>query len=298
MPQHFWPVEPESGKRTGTTIHQEGKTIVKVIGAGFGRTGTLSLKGALEQLGFGPCYHMLELFEHPEHVELWEAAARGAAINWDELFHDYNATVDWPACTFYEQLMQAYPDAKVVLTVRDPERWYESTSNTIYRMRRITGASPIRSALFTIVGVFAPDRRRSVRMINTIIWQGTFGGRFEDKEHAIAIFERHIAQVKERVPAEKLLVYDVKEGWEPLCRFLNVAVPEGRAFPHLNDTNAFRQMTQRRMAHTLARPIAAGALVALVWLLFWQLYRRIIHFETHMIRPALGEWGWFFRSRP
>src|SRR5436309_15782365 len=115
---------------------------MKVIGAGFGRTGTLSVKAALEELGFGPCYHMVEVFDKPRHVELWQAAAEGKPIDWDELFAGYNAAVDWPACTFYQQLMQAYPAAKVLLTVREPQSWYESTKNTIYPASRMSPDSP------------------------------------------------------------------------------------------------------------------------------------------------------------
>ena len=205
---------------------------MKVIGAGFGRTGTLSAKTALEELGAGPCYHMVEVFDKPRHVELWQAAAEGQPIDWDELFTGYNAVVDWPACAFYQQLMQAYPAAKVLLTVRDPQSWYESTRNTIYQAGRMSPDSPDTA-----------DRRR---MINTLIWQGTFGGAFEDKQRAISIFERHIEEVKDRVPGARLLVYDVNEGWEPLCRFLHVAVPADKPFPHLNETSAFHQMIQER----------------------------------------------------
>lgn len=212
---------------------------MKVIGAGFGRTGTLSLKVALDQLGCGPCYHMTEVFDKPRHVELWQAAAEGRSIDWDELFAGYNAAVDWPTCAFYDQLMHAYPQAKVLLTVRDPERWYESALNTIYQTskdRAHTGAgSPL-----------GPGDQTFPRMVNSVIWQGTFGGAFEDKAHAISIFERHIREVKERVPRERLLIYEVKEGWEPLCRFLNVEAPADTPFPHVNDTQAFQQMIQER----------------------------------------------------
>ena len=98
---------------------------LKVIGAGFGRTGTMSLKVALEELGFDPCYHMSELFENSSHADLWNAAADGERVDWEALLGGYAATVDWPGCSFYEELMEAYPDAKVLLSVRDPERWYE-----------------------------------------------------------------------------------------------------------------------------------------------------------------------------
>ena len=209
--------------------------MLKVIGAGFGRTGTFSLKTALEELGFGPCYHMVEVFDKPRHVELWQAAGEGKPIDWNELFAGYNSAVDWPTCAFYQQLLQAYPEAKVLLSVRDPERWYESVLNTIYGGGRREGGSPL-----------GPDDRTFPRMVNTIIWQGTFGGAFEEKQHALDVFERHIQEVKDRVPSDRLLVYDVKEGWEPLCRFLDVPAPVDTPFPRLNDTAAFQEMVRGR----------------------------------------------------
>lgn len=194
---------------------------LKVIGAGFGRTGTLSLKNALEHLGFGPCYHMTELFSHPEADEQWAAIARGEPVDLNALFAGYQASVDWPACAVYRELMQLYPEAKVLLSVRDPEKWYESARNTIYHVADRKLLSP------------------HARMIDTLIWEGTFHGRFEDKDYAIAVFQRHNEEVKQLVPAAKLLVYDVKEGWEPLCAFLGVAVPVDTPFPHLNDREEF-----------------------------------------------------------
>lgn len=221
---------------------------MQIIGAGFGRTGTLSMKAALEQLGFGPCYHMVEVFDKPEHVALWQAAAEGASIDWSKIFASYNATVDWPGCTFYAPLMEAYPQARVILNVRDPERWYKSVSNTIYQAgKAIRGdAEP------------TPHMQAFGRMIETLIWGGTFGGRFEAKAHAIEVFERHIAEVKERVPRERLLVFDVKEGWEPLCRFLGVETPE-TPFPRLNDTASFLTETAERARQGLERGSAAQA---------------------------------------
>jgi len=200
---------------------------LKVIGAGFGRTGTLSTKLALEELGFNPCYHMSELFERPDANEQWDAITRGGSVDgvdWHTVFKGYAATVDWPGCTFYRELMQAYPGAKVLLSVRDPEKWYESAINTIYRVSHLN-----------------PEHAKSIhgRMINALIWQGTFDGRFEDKDYAIAVFLRHIEEVKQQVQVEKLLVYDVKEGWEPLCAFLGVAVPTKKPFPHVNDRDSF-----------------------------------------------------------
>ncbi len=202
---------------------------LKIIGAGYGRTGTLTTKTALEELGFGPCYHMTELFQNASAEEQWEAVIRGEPVRWDAIFTGYQASVDWPACAFYQELMRAYPDARVLLTVRDPERWYESVKSTIYR---------------------APDNvpadNSHARMISTLIWQGTFNGKFEDKDYALGIFNQHNEEVRHYVPPEKLLVYDVKEGWEPLCTFLGVAVPD-KPFPHLNDRDSFNEMRNRRV---------------------------------------------------
>lgn len=195
---------------------------LKVIGAGFGRTGTLSLKHALEVLGFHPCYHMSELFDKPGATEQWTTITGGAPADWNVVFEGYQATVDWPACTFYQELIQTYPDAKVLLTIREPEKWYESVSSTIFQISRSNlSHSP------------------HARLVNALIWERTFDGKFEEKEYAIAVFLQHIEEVKRHVPAEKLLVYDVKEGWEPLCSFFGVDVPADLPFPHLNDRDNF-----------------------------------------------------------
>lgn len=206
---------------------------LKVIGAGFGRTGTFSLKIALEELGFCPCYHMLEVLDKPDPTQQWDAIARGATADWNMVFKGYQATVDWPACTFYKELMQAYPDAKVLLTIRDPEKWYESVSSTIYPASRRDPLS------------------LHARMVNALVWEGTFDSKFEEKDSAIAVFLQHIESVKQQVPPEKLLVYDVKEGWEPLCAFLGVEASPEKPFPHLNDRANFvgNIMAQRRGLH-------------------------------------------------
>ena len=207
------------------------------------------MKAALEELGFGPCYHMVEVLDKPAFVRRWIAAARGKPIDWNTIFEGYQATVDWPSCAFYKELMQIYPDAKVVLTVRDPESWYESASSTIYQMRSRTARSPIKYALLKLL---APRMRHAARLTNAIIWEGTFGGNFEDKQYAIAVFNQHIEEVKQRVPPERLLVYEVKEGWEPLCAFLGVEVPRDEPFPRLNDRSDFiaNRMRQRMQGRT------------------------------------------------
>ena len=144
---------------------------LKVIGAGFGRTGTKSLKQALEDLGFGPCYHMVEAFAHPEHVPVWEAAAQGEPVEWEDIFRGYQSAVDWPAAAFYAQLMARYPDARVILTVRDPDRWYESVLNTLYAMGKLTAAPP----MSWVEALFAPHRHRLIA-VTSHLWDELFGG--------------------------------------------------------------------------------------------------------------------------
>jgi hypothetical protein len=242
---------------------------VKVIGAGFGRTGTWSLKAALEELGFGPCYHMTEVFAHPGHAEFWGSAWRGEPVDWEGVLGGYEATVDWPACTFYEELMERYPEAKVLLSVRDPERWYESTRTTIYELSMLLDGSTTARVIFGLIsllvfGGFAGGRSS---LVNNIIWQDTFDGRFEDKAYAIEVYKRHNDEVKRRVPSERLLVYEVKEDWGPLCEFLGAPEPE-ELFPHLNDAALVRRGTKVVRTLATAGPVAltlsiAAALVLL-----------------------------------
>jgi Sulfotransferase domain len=227
-----------------------------VIGAGLGRTGTLSLKTALEELGLGPCYHMSEAFQHPDHVPIWEAAARGERVDWDRLFGGYRSTVDWPGAAFYEQLMEAYPEARVILTVRDPDRWYDSARATIYSTGR-AAASP----LFRLLAPVLPRVRGFLAappMIDAVVWQGAFNGRFEDRQYAIRTFHEWNVRVSDRVPADRLLVYEVTEGWDPLCRFLGRPIPD-TPFPHLNDAETFRRRIRRMQALSIA---ATALLVA------------------------------------
>lgn len=231
---------------------------LEVIGAGLGRTGTTSLKAALEALGYGPCYHMTEVFAHPEHVPFWEAARRGEAVDWETVFSDYRAAVDWPAAAYYESLMLAYPEAKVILTVRDPERWYESVRSTIYTVRGM-----VSSPFFSLGARLVPrlrHLRRAALMVSGLAWDDTFGGRFEDREHATRTFERLNERVVERLPQERLLIYSVSEGWGPLCDFLGVEPPD-EPFPSLNDARSFRRMT--RTVPALAAASAIALLTAL-----------------------------------
>jgi hypothetical protein len=199
---------------------------LRVIGAGIGRTGTLSLRETLVRLGFAPCYHMLENLEHPERFALWAEVLRrkdaGEPIDWRPLLTGFQAIVDWPGAYFWRELSAAHPDAKVVLTVRDPERWYDSIERTIFRMIAESGSEP---------GLDVP---------NEIIRDRTFQGRLSDRAHCQAVFSEHNQAVREAMALDRLLVFDVMEGWEPLCAFLGVPVPEQEPFPHANDTASFK----------------------------------------------------------
>lgn len=202
---------------------------LQVIGAGFGRTGTMSLKLALEQLGFAQCYHMFEVMSHPDHVPLWRAAHRGEPIDWDSLFDGYLAAVDWPSCNFWREQMVAFPEAKVVLSLRDPERWYASVMNTIYPT----------SVKFRELG---GDQSN---MVFELIWDGIFQGRMQDKAFVIDQYLAHNQAVRDNVPAECLLEFDPGDGWEPLCEFLDRPIPD-EPYPRTNTTEEFQQ----RMAET------------------------------------------------
>lgn len=204
---------------------------MKIIGAGFGRTGTASMKAALEHLGFGPCYHMLEVIAQPERARHWDLALDGAVSDWETVVGGYESTVDWPGCTFYRELMEFYPDAKVLLTVRDSEKWYDSVYQTIYQF-----------AYGQQDDTDVTDKLRPTIM--RMIWGGTFDGRFDDRAHAIKVFEEHNATVQATVPADRLLTYQVGEGWDRLCEFLEVPVPE-EPFPHVNDSGSIRDLVER-----------------------------------------------------
>ena len=241
---------------------------MRIIGAGFGRTGTTSLKAALETLGFGPSYRLDEVFKHPEQVAFWEAASRGERVDWEGFFAGYGVAVDWPTFSFYKELMQAFPGATVILTVRDPDRWYESVRSTLYGIHKLSaGPAPVGLA-FALAGLLAPAVTGIARLADRTLWDGLFDGRFEDRSSAIETFRRHNEEVRRHVPPERLLVYDVKEGWAPLCAFLGVDVPD-RPFPHLNDTREMRRRLIGLAAASATVPVLAVAtvLAALAYLL-------------------------------
>jgi hypothetical protein len=190
-----------------------------VIGAGFGRTGTESMKLALETLGLGPCHHMKEVLSNPRQLDIWRAAAQGDLPDWDEAFAGYRSTVDWPSAYFWRELSAYYPEAKILLTVRSAESWYESMVRTIMQVLR-TSTDP------------ASIGKR-------LIAEKVFGGRFDDRSHAIAVYQANIAAVQAAFPPDRLLTYNLGDGWEPLCRFLGRPVPD-TPFPKTNSTEQFQ----------------------------------------------------------
>lgn len=232
---------------------------MKVIGAGFGRTGTMSMQAALEALGYR-CYHMKEVPENPGHLRAWHELVSGrAAMDWKALFKDYEATVDFPACIYYQELLREFPDAKVVLNLRDPQRWFDS--------------------LLTLQA--ATDRIRKFRFVSRVrrflefvdlLFVEVFGDDPRDREHCIAVFNRHNQLVQDSVPPDRLLVFRVQDGWEPLCAFLGHEVPAEIPFPHLNEgKETLHRLARQRVVIPLFRRAAIAAAVAAVLLVAWWL---------------------------
>jgi len=205
----------------------------------------MSLKLALEQLGFGPCYHMAEVMTRPGHDTMWLALARGEASDWRPILDGFNATVDWPSAYFWRRLAADNPDAKIILTLRDPEAWYRSAAATIFG--RMLDFEALRAETLRAENgaeAIDPARRRHMEMVNTIIVKNTFGGSL-DKETAIRVFTAHNEAVRREVPPGRLLVYETGQGWEPLCRFLGVAVPQA-PYPRVNTTDDFASQFPKR----------------------------------------------------
>lgn len=197
-----------------------------IIGPGFGRTGTNSLKIALEHLGFGPTHHMFEVRDNPHLLTPWQAAARGEAMDFDAAFDGYRSQVDWPGARYWREMSSYYPNARVILTVRDPDDWFDSVQATIVQFMAGRGTYP------------DPHPNAVAEMAQELIVQQIFGGSLTDRRHAIQVFSDHIAEVKATIPPRRLLVFDVQEGWEPLCTFLGVDIP-GISFPKLNSSRQF-----------------------------------------------------------
>jgi hypothetical protein len=194
--------------------------------------GTMSLKHALEQLGFGPCHHMEEVFAHPEQIPHWQAVAAGRPVVWDDVFAGYRSQVDWPGAHPWRELAIAYPQSKVVLSVRPEASWWTSFSATIGVLLDTPDQAPLPPHMRAM-------RDAAVEMIKV----QTFRCDASDREGVLAAYRRRTEEVCAVIPADRLLVFDVAEGWAPLCRFLDVPVPDA-PFPRMNSTEQFWKMVR------------------------------------------------------
>lgn len=203
---------------------------LRVVGAGLGRTGTHSLKLALERLLGAPCYHMVEVFKRPADMDVWRAAAEGRLPDWRRLFDGFGATVDWPSAAFWFEIAEAFPDAVILLSHRDADGWWQSATRTIFEgfRRRPADAAP----------GGPPQTPGFVPMISAVFGK-TFTPDFLQEAAAKAAFERHNADVRRRAPKNRLLEWQAKDGWGPLCAALGVPVPDD-PFPVSNTTEEFR----------------------------------------------------------
>jgi len=199
---------------------------LQVVGAGLGRTGTNSLKVALERLLGGKCYHMVEVFGLPEHPPLWEAAYRGEMPDWDAMFEGFTAGVDWPLGGLWQPISEAFPDALILLSVRDPDKWWKSASDTIFQVmagvdEQAQAEDPWARMATVMMNSFTPDWR--------------------DEASAKAAYVAYNDNVRATAPADRLLEWSPGDGWEPICERLGVAVPD-EPFPHTNTTEDFLAM--------------------------------------------------------
>ena len=234
---------------------------LKVIGAGFGRTGTSSTKAALDELGL-PCYHFSEIIlnkNYESHLDFWGKVANappGTQHDWSRVFSKYAATLDNPACCVWRELLVAYPDAKVLLTLhpRGAEVWYDSTMETLYDFSENVWQ-------FKVLELLVPSARK-LGVTRKLIWGRTLNGVMGDKAKAVARYNDYIGEVKAAVPPDKLLIFRVTDGWDPLCAFLSVAKPE-TDFPNLNDRASTKKNIGRtaNLANLLLAGIAAAALL-------------------------------------
>lgn len=219
---------------------------IKIIGAGLPRTGTNTLKQSLEQLGLKHVYHMKELLVNPDKLHYWKTLDDTGDTDWDALYDGYDGTVDFPGYPWYKEHMKRYPDAKVILTVRDFESWYKSVDSTVFRAGPQTPGEKLKMLTKLL---FNPRARKVVKVIKwfkKVFFAERLEGKFGDKAFAQKFWENHLADVKATVPKDKLLVYDVRDGWAPLCSFLGVPEPKD-PLPHLNKKENFKQMLPKLM---------------------------------------------------
>lgn len=191
-------------------MFREVQMALQVIGSGIGRTGTKSLQSALNTLGLGPCHHMVEVFAHPESMALWVDAGEGKP-QWDRIFADYRSAVDYPSAAYWPELIAYYPNAKVIHTERDPQAWFDSKQATIF--------DPDGAAVQAVLSGEGPAGAFFRR------FTGPLKDHFSDRSFLVDFFQRHNVEVRATVPADRLLIYQAGQGWEPLCAFLGIPVP-------------------------------------------------------------------------
>ena len=219
---------------------------IKIIGAGFPRTGTNTLRESLDMLGFAKTYHMKELLVHPENLRYWLTLKETGTTNWDELYNGYKATVDFPAYPWYKEHMKQYPDAKVILSTRPFEKWHDSVHSTIWAAQNPSEEQKAEMGQKMQANPGLQTVMKVMQFAKATIMEEHFQGRFLEKDFAKEIFDKHHEEVKAFVPADKLLVYDVAEGWGPLCKFLNVPEPHD-PLPHTNKKEDFKAMLNQLM---------------------------------------------------
>ncbi|KAI9148056.1 hypothetical protein HJFPF1_11878 [Paramyrothecium foliicola] len=218
---------------------------MKVLILGLGRTGTASMRAAMKQMGYVDTYHMMNCsIENPPDALMWMDAltakydGKGKPFtreDWDQLLGNAQAVCDWPAIAFARELIEAYPEAKVVLTNRDVNSWHASTMKTVYW--RVTDPELRWLSHFDwAASMYYP----MLKKFFDTFFHGDFPNRGKE------VFERHYAEVRSLVPKERLLEYRVTDGWGPLCEFLEQPVPKGVPFPNVNDNSDFVTRSRRR----------------------------------------------------
>ena len=238
---------------------------LEIIGAGFGRTGTLSTQFALNELGYS-CYHMKEITKksNKKHLDFWVRVAESPENThheWNEVFHDYSATIDYPSSCVWQELMEANPDAKILLTIHPggPEAWYKSTTDTIYAMSKMWEGK--------LLSFFVPPFRKMTKMTSKLIWGRFLKGTMDSKQDAINRYNQHIMDVKKQVSSDNLLIFSVDQGWKPLCEFLGKEIPNA-SFPKVNDKEEMKKMI--KLMSILTRSTVALILLISIYLI-WRL---------------------------
>ena len=262
--RHF-PRAPDGASGSGHAVaSREDDMPLKVIGAGLGRTGTLSLKMALEELGFVKCYHMIELLANMEQVRRGISPLGASPSIGMPSSRDTRRPSIGPAATSMRSCCADTPRRRSCSPSGTPSVGTTAPRQTIYYVRQ---------AFPRWIRLFSPRMRQFHRMLDRLVWDGMFQGRFEDRAFAIEVFNRYNEQVRRDLPPDRLLIFEAREGWEPLCAFLGVPVPEGKPFPHVNDTAEFRARIQRvsRIMRAVGYTVVAVVALLLVWLAGWLL---------------------------